>query len=91
MIQEKLKEKFGEKKETKFQKGDLVLYFDKPKAARHNTKLEHKWKGSYQVTEVLDKGAYKLMIDGKTVGSTVNGNLLKKFHSRSSWESQIVI
>ena len=91
LIQEKLEEKFREKKETKFQKGDLVLYFDKPKAARHDAKLEHKWKGPYQVAEVLDKGAYRLMIDGKIIGSTVNGNLLKKFHSRSSWESQIII
>ena len=42
IIQEKLEEKFGEKKETKFQKGDVVLYFDKPKSARYDAKLEHK-------------------------------------------------
>ena len=42
MIQEKLEEKFREKKKMKFQKGDLVLYFDKPKLARHDAKLEHK-------------------------------------------------
>ena len=84
MIQEKLEEKFREKKEIKFQKEDLVLYFDKSKTARHDAKLEHKWKGPYQMAEVLDKGAYRLMIDGKIIGSIVNGNLLKKFHSRLS-------
>src|ERR1044071_10239314 len=55
MIQEKLEEKFEENKETKFQKGELVLYFDKPKSARYDVKLEHKWKGLYQVAEVLDR------------------------------------
>ena len=31
----------------------------------HNTKLKPKWKGLYQITQVLDKGAYKIALDGK--------------------------
>ena len=87
---EKLEKKFRKKKKT-FHKGDLVLYFNKPKSIRHNTKLDHKWKGPYQVTEVLDKSTYRLMINGKIIGLIVNGNLLKKFYSRSLWKSQIII
>src|SRR5688572_23957807 len=62
-IQNKLDEKFGEQKERRFQKGELVWYFDKAKAARHDTKLEPKWKGPYQITSALDKGAYKISLD----------------------------
>ena len=39
--QKKIEEKFQEKG-TQFQKGDLVLYFKKAEAMRHNTKLENK-------------------------------------------------
>src|SRR6185295_5428647 len=64
-IQDKLNQKFGEQKERQFQKGELVWYFDKAKAARHDTKLEPKWKGPYQIVLALDKGAYKISLDGK--------------------------
>ena len=68
-----------------------MLYFDKAAAGRHDTKLENKWKGPYQISHVLDKGAYKISIDGKELKTTVNGNLLKRFHSRSTWEPVILI
>jgi len=84
MIQEKLKEKFRDKKKTKFQKGDLILYFDKSKLIRHNAKLEHKWKRPYQVAKVLDKSIYRLMINEKIIGLTINRNLLKKFCNKLS-------
>ena len=47
--QKKIEEKFQEKG-TQFQKGDLVLYFKKAEAMRHDTKLENKWKGPYTIT-----------------------------------------
>ena len=79
------------KKEVKFQKGDLVLYFDKALAARHDIKFVNKWKGSYQINYVLDKGTYKLIINGNLIKGTVNRNLLKKYYTRDIWESVIVI
>ena len=38
--QEELEHKFADKIEKTFQKGDLVWYYDKAKAMRHDTKLE---------------------------------------------------
>ncbi len=70
--QAKLEETFN-KKEVKFQKGDLVLYFDKALAARHDVKFINKWKGPYEISHVLDKGTYKLTIDGNLIKETVNG------------------
>ncbi|HYZ49762.1 MAG TPA: hypothetical protein VE593_02665, partial [Nitrososphaeraceae archaeon] len=63
----------------------LVLYFDKAKAGRHDVKLEPKWKGPYQISEKLDKGAYRVTIDDKQMRFTVNGNLLKPYYGRSMW------
>ena len=44
--QAKLEETFN-KKEVKFQKGDLVLYFDKALAARHDVKFINCYVFSY--------------------------------------------
>ena len=46
--QSKIEEKF-QNEETKFRKGELVLYYKKAEALHHNTKLEPKWKGPYQI------------------------------------------
>ncbi len=67
-----------------FQKRDLVQYFDKPAAMRYDTKFQPKWKGPYQISAVLDKGAYRLTLDEKELRSTVNRNLLKSYHDRST-------
>ena len=64
--QAKLKETFKEK-EVKFQKDDLVLYFDKVLAAQHDVKFINKWKEPYEISHVLDKGVYKLTIDGNPI------------------------
>jgi len=45
--QAELDRKFEEMKIQEFQKGDLVWYFDKPAAMRHDTKFQLKWKGPY--------------------------------------------
>src|ERR1044071_6759396 len=57
----------------------------------HNTKLENKWKGPYTIIQVLDKGAYKISIDGWKLPKTVNGNLLKKYHNREYYEPVVII
>jgi len=88
--QVKLEETF-KKKEVKFQKSDLVLYFDKALAARHDVKFINKWKGSYEISHVLDKGAYKLTIDDNLIKGIVNENLLKKYYIRDTWKPIIVI
>ncbi len=71
-------------KTQEFQKEDLVWYFDKPAIMRHDTKFQLKWKGLYQISIVLDKGVYRLTLDGKKLRLTVNGNLLKLYHDRSA-------
>ena len=75
--QAELDRKFEGMKTQEFQKGDLVWYFDKPAAMWHDTKFQPKWKGSYQISAVLDKGAYRLILDGKELRSKVNKNLYK--------------
>ncbi len=81
--QAKLEETF-KGKEITFQKGDLVLYFDKALAARHDIKFVNKWKGLYEISHVLDKDAYKLTIDEKLIKGTINGNLLKKYYTKDT-------
>jgi len=78
-------------KTQEFQKGELVWYFDKPVAMKHDIKFQSKWKGPYQISAILDKGAYRLILDGKELRSTVNGNLLKPYHDRSIWELIIIV
>ena len=78
-------------KEVKFQKDDLVLYFDKALAARYDVKFVNKWKESYEISHMLNKDIYKLTIDGNPIKGTVNGNLLKKYYTRDTWEPVIVI
>ncbi len=89
--QAELDRKFEGMKTQEFQKGKLVWYFDKPAVMQHNTKFQSKWKGPYQIFAVLDKGAYRLTLDGKELRSTVNGNLLKPYHDRSTWEPIIIV
>ena len=91
MTQQQLDEKFADHPKKEFKERDLVLYYDKAKAMQHHTKLESKWKGPYRVEKVLQKGAYKLSLDGQPLKTTVNGNLLKLFHSRSAWMPIIVV
>ena len=85
--QERLAEKFKIDKPKQFEIRDLVLYFDKAKSMSHSTKFEDKWKGPFKVIKVLPKGAYHL----EGIRTTVNGNLLKKYHDRKSWEPIVVI
>ncbi len=89
--QAELDRKFEGMKIREFQKGELVWYFDKPAAMRHDIKFQPKWKGPYQISAILDKGAYRLTLDRKELRSTVNGNLLKPYHDRSTWELIVIV
>src|SRR6266540_3160370 len=89
--QAELDRKFEGMKIQEFQKRDLVWYFDKSAAMRHDTKFQPKWKGPYQISAILDKRTYRLTLDGKKLRSTVNRNLLKLYHDRSTWELIIII
>ncbi len=88
--QAKLEKTFKGKK-VKFQKGNLVLYFDKALAVQHDVKFVNKWKGSYQISHVLNKSIYNLTIDDNLIKGTINKNLLKKYYTRDIWELIIVI
>ena len=61
------------------------------KAICYNIKLEPKWKGPYQITQVLDKEMYKIVLDEKELLKMVNGNLLKKYYERSHYKPVIII
>ena len=88
--QQKIEKKF-QNEGIKFRKGELVLYFKKVEALCHDTKLEPKWKGPYQIIQVLDKEAYKIILDGKELPKTVNGNLLKKYYKQPHYKPVIII
>ena len=57
----------------------------------YDTKLESKQKELYQITQVLDKEAYKIALDEKKLPKTVNKNLLKKYYRQSHYELVIII
>ncbi len=84
-------EKTFKGKEVKFQKGDLVLYFDKVLTVWYDVKFVNKWKELYQISHMFDKGAYKLTIDDNLIKGIVNENLLKKYYTKDTWKSVIVI
>ena len=58
---------------------------------RYDKKFQPKWKGPYQISAVLDKGVYRLTLDGKELRSTVNENLLKLYHNRSTWKPIVIV
>nr|GEZ03751.1 reverse transcriptase domain-containing protein [Tanacetum cinerariifolium] len=56
---------------TSFKPGDLVYHNNDASRAEDTWKLGPKWEGLYEVTEVLEKGAYKLRDrDGKPLSRT---------------------
>ena len=54
----------------------------------HDKKLEPKWKGPYQITQVLDKGAYKIAFDEKELPKNSKWKSTKE---RSHYEPVIII
>nr|GEV80582.1 reverse transcriptase domain-containing protein [Tanacetum cinerariifolium] len=64
---------------TSFKPGDLVYRNNDASRAKDTGKLGPKWEGSYEVTEALGNGAYKLKDrDGKRLPQTWNVSNLKK-------------
>ncbi len=54
-------------------------------------KFQPKWKDLYQISAILDKGAYRLTLDEKELRSIVNGNLLKLYYDKSTWKLIIIV
>ena len=78
------------KKTEEFQIGDQVLLYKSYLDKQWSRKLEEKWKGPYEIVEVLGKGAYNVK-DEKGKESIQNGKNLKKYYNRKNWEPKIVI
>ena len=77
---------------TLFNIGQKVLYFDAARINQFSGKLEPKWKGPYRIHEILINGSYRLREeDGRLLAKPVNGDLLKSYFDRWSWEPQIMI
>jgi hypothetical protein len=89
--QAKLAQSYQVRRPYQFQIGEKVLYYDKARAAQHHMKLAPKWKGPYTITAVLSKGAYRIADENGDLRASVNGDLLKKYYSRESWEPIVLV
>ena len=81
--QSKQKERHDEniKQSNQFKIGNKVLYFNVTLDQSHSGKFNPKWRGPFIVQQVLPHGAYKLQtLDGQSLPTPINGNLLKKYH-----------
>jgi hypothetical protein len=75
-----------------FKIGDQVLLYDAAKEKQWSGKLKDKWKGPYYIHEVIINGSYKLKeLDGRILRTPVNGELLKIYNDRRSFEPVILI
>lgn len=75
-----------------FKVGQKVLYYDAAKDKQWSGKLNPKWKGPYWIHEVLIHGSYRLRdIDDRVLAKPVNGDLLKLYHDKYSWEPIVLI
>jgi hypothetical protein len=80
------------KKETSFSISDKVLYYNAAQEKQWTGKLNPKWSGPYYVHQILMNGSYKLRtIEGNVLRTPMNGNLLKMYQDRQSWEPQLII
>lgn len=91
--QENQKKYHDKKIKTKtFTIGEKVLYYKAAKEKQWSGKLEEKWKGPYYIHEVLMNGAYRLKdYEGNVVKVPVNGEYLKKYHSREGYVPYVLI
>jgi len=75
-----------------FKIGDKVLYYNAAKEKQWSGKLEDKWKGPFYIHDVLLKGSYQIKeLNGKVLKVPVNGELLKRYHSREGFEPFVVV
>ena len=69
-----------------------MLYYNAAKEKQWSGKLDEKWKGPYYIHTVLINGSYKIKeMNGKVLKTPVNGEWLKIYHSRESFEPMVVI
>ena len=72
--------------------GTKVLYYNAAKDRQWLGKLEEKWKGPYYIYKVIVNGSYQLKdTKGRILKTPVNGELLKRYHSRESFEPIVVV
>ncbi len=80
------------KRKSNLNIGDKVLLYDAAKAKQWSGKLEEKWKGPYYIHEKLLNGSYKLKdYKGNIFKIPVNGEILKRYHSRQNYVPYITI
>ena len=69
-------------KHSKFQAGQLVLKYNGRNEIKPG-KFKVRWVGPYQIREIGDNGAVKLLtLNGEEVPQTINGSKLKLYHVR---------
>src|SRR2546429_1194203 len=72
--------------------GTKVLYYNAAKDRQWSGKLNEKWKGPYYIYKVIMNGSYQLKdTKGRILRTPVNGELLKRYHSRESFEPIVLI
>ncbi|KAJ7942875.1 Rve domain-containing protein [Quillaja saponaria] len=63
------------------QVGDLVLRLNQFKSRSSEGKLKESWEGSYQISNIVGPGAYKIRIEaGKVLPNSFNARHLKKYY-----------
>ena len=85
MYQQRIKRAYGKKMVAKeFEVGDMVLHENVSNTTTKDElkrKFEPNWVGPYIITEVFDRGAYRLStLDGDVVKNPINARNLKKYH-----------
>ena len=67
-----------------------MLLRDFTRRKRKGGKLDHKWRGPYEITRVLGKGLYSLKdVNTHQIIERVNGYHLKEYHMASSMSNQV--
>src|SRR6266498_1593018 len=71
---------------------DKVLLYDAAKVKQWSSKLEEKWKGPYFIHDKLLNGSYKLKdFKGNIMKILINGEILKRYHSRQNYIPYIIV
>ncbi len=80
------------KRKSNLNIGDKVLLYNAIKAKQWSGKLEEKWKEPYFIHDKLLNGSYKLKdFKGTIFKTSVNGEILKRYHDKQNYISYITI
>ena len=69
--------------------GDLMLLNNSknPHLRSRKDKLDDNWRGPYRIREIPENSTYYLLeLDGTPLATTIAGNRIKKFYSRTSFD-----